>query len=239
MLWTRLYARGHPFPAESDAVFKVNVLRVVPGKTEVSFGAALRSSAVTERRVIGHGAEKDVGISFYDSLYRHGGGIWFQDGQALRDNVSLPVVAGSEVVLRWTAESRTMQAELDDRAVGCAIVPPGDYILGATCEGPGTVISAPRSFTYPALVLTAHISPSDVADCVAVKCTNLGGDVVAEVALQSTDSAKSLREIVLRALFMDTGRQQPCLRLLLPDCREFTEDLDEIPLKDIPDLLGS
>jgi len=130
-----------------------------------------------------------------------------------------------------------MEAELDGRSVGSVTVPLGDYILGATCEGPGVVISAPTSFTYPALTLTVHASLSDVADCIALSCTNLAGDVVADVSLQLSDPVRSVREAVLHALSMDTRLQQPCVRLLLPNCRELTEVPDETPLEDIPDLL--
>ena len=152
MHFTRL--SSGPFPNDGDVAYCVTIRKIAYGNSEISFGALPAGFSVKDSRIIGHGGEDDVGFSFYDAAYRDGKGCMFINGNGVGANDRVaggyPSIAeGSVVTLRWSAATRLLSVELDGSAVDSETIPEGDYVLGATCDGPGTALSAPFVIAPP------------------------------------------------------------------------------------------
>mmetsp|Transcript_2494 Transcript_2494/g.2700 ORF Transcript_2494/g.2700 Transcript_2494/m.2700 type:complete len:276 (+) Transcript_2494:100-927(+) len=236
MHFTRLHAPQHPFPADSDAIFFLSVESVSPGQTEISFGAVPDDSHHTNGRVVGH-CSGEVGLSCYGPGYRtyaRHRGWWGKDGNNVGDLMK-EIDNGSKLVLRWSAESRSLSAEIDGHDQGSQEVPPGSFFLAATCDGGNASTGRPVSFTLPAMVITLDWSPGDALDKARVQCTNLSGEELLVLDVNISDlptTVVELREQIQRGLFAETV-QHPMLMIVTRDGQDLAKVSDSASVQSV------
>lgn len=231
MHFTRLNAPEHPLPNDSDACFHVAINKVILGQVEISFGAVPVDSDQKRGRVVGHGGVGEAGITLYGIGYRHGKGALFKDGDLLKDAVSKPINTGSVVKAHWSASSRTLSFNVNGMDSSSVMVPDGDYMFAATCDGGGACIGALASFTLPERVLTLQLS-EPTAEGVEVQVISMGGNTLATLTAQQEEPFRKFLDALYTALLLQVRGQRQMVKLIVGDgvCgQEVTWSSDALP----------